>query len=236
MFMGNSDIFEDTHLRIDTVQEADFLYVGVPRASYGAVRIDDVWDCHGNKINIEDVLKNDWNNLRDSRGRRGLAEFAHLLNNCLNLNKTLLIANPDIFAHSFDNASGEHVFIITQGAIAAYYEKLGGKAICFGKPSSDIFEYARRKSNSKGSILMVGDSPWTDIAGANASGIDSALVTTTGIASEFMKRIDDTFTIEEKCQILFEEIAPKMTKLSIDVRPKYFLNSFVGEEIRCLKK
>ena len=229
IFMGNSDIFKDTFLNVDiAVQDADFLYVGAPRASYGAVRIDDVWDCGGNKIDIEDVLGSDWNNLQDSHGRKGFSEFAHLLNNCLSLNKTLLVVNPDIFSHSFDSVLGKHISIITQGAIGAYYEKLGGKTVYFGKPYRGIFEYAKQKANSSGPILMIGDTPWTDIAGANALGLDSALVMTTGIAGEFTKRMDDTLTVEEKCQILFEKISLKMTKLSIDVRPKYFLNSFTG--------
>jgi hypothetical protein len=44
--------------------------------------------------------------------------------------------------------------------------------------------------------------------------------------------MDETLSAEEKYHILSEKISPKMTKLSTDVCPKYFLNSFVGEEIK----
>ncbi|MDR2724114.1 MAG: HAD hydrolase-like protein [Holosporaceae bacterium] len=226
IFTGNGDIFEDTHIKMGDLQSADFLYVGIPRASYGAVQIDDVWDCNGNKINIEDVLEKDWNSLQDSQGRKGFAEFAHLLNNCLRWNKTLLVANPDIFALSFGRDSRMQISIITQGAIAAYYEKLGGKVAYFGKPYRGIFEYAKQIVDSKGAILMVGDTPWTDISGANASGLDSALVMTTGVSHEFMKQMDDSLSLQEKCQILFEKITPKMTKLPFNVWPKHYINCF----------
>ncbi|MDR1982577.1 MAG: HAD-IA family hydrolase [Holosporaceae bacterium] len=226
IFIGNANVFEGTHLRKVDTYEADFLYVGIPRASYGAVRIDDVFDCDGNKIDIENVVDSDWNNLQDSQGRRGLFEFACQLMSCLHLHKTLLVANPDIFAHTSQDGSSEHVAIVTQGAIAAYYEKLGGKVVYFGKPYAGIFEYARQLVDAKEPILMVGDTPWTDISGANACGWDSALVMTTGVVHEFIKKMNNTISIDEKCRILFEQISPKMTKLSGSVAPKHFIKRF----------
>ncbi|MDR0632460.1 MAG: HAD hydrolase-like protein [Holosporaceae bacterium] len=226
IFMGNNGVFEKTHVRKVDIYEADFLYIGIPRASYGAVRIDDVWDCGGNKVNIEDVLESDWNKLQDSQGRRGFEEFTILLNNSLRLDKTLVVANPDIFALSSLNDSQNCGAIITQGAIAAYYEKLGGKVVYFGKPYAGIFEYAHQIANSKGPAVMVGDTPWTDISGANANGIDSALVTSTGIANEFIRRMDSSFSIEERFKALCEKITPKMTKLSVETWPTHFICRF----------
>jgi ribonucleotide monophosphatase NagD (HAD superfamily) len=227
IFIGNANIFEGTHLQKVDTYAADFLYVGIPRASYGTVRIDDVFDCDGNKVNIEDVIDSDWNNLQDSQGRRGFFEFACQLMNCLHLNKTLLIANPDIFAHALQqDGLSEHMAVVTQGAIAAYYEKLGGKVVYFGKPYAGIFEYARQLVDAVEPILMIGDTPWTDISGANACGLDSALVMTTGVVHEFLKKMSDSLSMDEKCKILFEKIAPRMTKLAGSVVPKHFIKCF----------
>jgi ribonucleotide monophosphatase NagD (HAD superfamily) len=231
IFVGNSGVFADTHLTEVDMQDADFLYVGVPRASCGAVRIDDIWDKNGNKINIEDILENDWNDLQDSHGHKGLAEFAHILNNCLRLNKTLLVSNPDIFSCSFDYHTRKCIAIITQGAIGAYYEKLGGRVVYFGKPYSGIFEYAKQVVKSSKSILMIGDTPWTDISGANACGLDTALVLTTGVSNEFISRMDDSLPVQEKYRLLFEQIAPKMARISYNVWPKYCISCFAGESL-----
>ncbi|MDR0678604.1 MAG: HAD-IA family hydrolase [Holosporaceae bacterium] len=226
IFIGNANVFEETHLwKVDTYA-ADFLYVGIPRASYGTVRIDDVFNRAGNKINIEDVIDSDWNDLQDSKGRRGFFEFACQLMNCLHLHKTLLVANPDIFAYSLQDGLSEHMAVVTQGTIAAYYEKLGGKVVYFGKPYAGIFEYAKQLVDAVEPILMIGDTPWTDISGANACGWSSALVMTTGVAHEFLRRMDDSLSEDEKCKILFEKISPRMTKLSGSVIPKHFIKCF----------
>jgi ribonucleotide monophosphatase NagD (HAD superfamily) len=225
IFVGNAGIFEGTRVQRKNVEESDFVYAGVPRSSYGAVRIDDVLDNDGNKINMEDVIGCDWNELQDSHGRRGLAEFASQLNVCLRLGKPLLVANPDIFSH-WSSGTGSYGAIITQGAIGAYYEKLGGKVVYFGKPYPEIFEFAQQSIGVYEQILMVGDTPWTDISGANACGIDSALVIETGAAGEFLKRMEKSLSIDEKFSILLKKIASKMTKATHHIYPTYFLERF----------
>ncbi|MDR1551322.1 MAG: HAD hydrolase-like protein [Holosporaceae bacterium] len=229
MFMGNANIFKNTHLQKGDVDNADFLYVGIPRASYGAVRVDNLCDRNGVKVNMEDVLDSDWNELRDDQGRSGLAEFSFLLMHCLQLKKTLLVANPDVFAHmALDNFHRKFCPIITQGALGAYYERLGGNVVYFGKPYPGIYEYAKQIADSDGPMIMVGDTPWTDIAGAASVGMDSALVVSTGIAGEFLQRMDSSLSIKEKCRKLFKEVAPKISKLSEGIYPNHFINRFSG--------
>jgi ribonucleotide monophosphatase NagD (HAD superfamily) len=226
LFIGNGSIFHDAKISRVDVAEADFVYIGIPQVSYGSVRMDDVWDSKGNKISIEDVLEQNWDDLQDSQGRKGFAELATRLRNCLRMGKTLLLANPDIFAQvSTEDASG-HIAIITQGAIGAYYEKMGGKVVRFGKPYTGIFEYAKELVSAQGPILMVGDTPWTDISGANACGLDSALVTTTGVVNEFFKTMDQDLSVDQKLQILLEKIAVKMTRQNGSFTPTYFLRRF----------
>ena len=64
------------------------------------------------------------------------------------------------------------------GALAARYEELGGRVRYFGKPYSDVYDLTLDKLGlPPGRVLAVGDGLATDIAGANAAGLDSVLVT-----------------------------------------------------------
>jgi ribonucleotide monophosphatase NagD (HAD superfamily) len=116
---------------------------------------------------------------------------------------------------------------VTQGCIGAYYEKLGGKVVYFGKPFREIFEYAKTMvdglPNEK--IAMIGDTPWTDIVGANAVGIGSIMVLT-GIPAEFFDRMPRSMTIDEKLDHLFNKIAPKMTKINSSMKPNHIIRRF----------
>ncbi|MDR2067556.1 MAG: HAD hydrolase-like protein [Holosporaceae bacterium] len=228
IFMGNEGIFQGSHLKkTDDYESADFLYLGVPRISYGAVRMDDVLDEFNNPVNLEDILDHDWHKLKDSQGRRGFSEFARQLEICLGKNKILLVANPDIFAPGTLDHTRRRYPIVTQGCIGSYYEKLGGKAVYFGKPFREIFEYAKTMVGGipDEKIAMIGDTPWTDIVGANAVGIDSVMVLT-GIPTEFLDKMDRSMTIDEKLDSLFNEITPKMTKMTNSARPNYIIRRF----------
>ena len=227
IFMGNGEVFSESHVvQAASYKEADFVYVGVPRASYGSVRIDNLFDKDDKFVSIEDVIGSDWNNLRDSQGRKGPYEFASFLEPCLKEKKTLVVANPDIFAHgSVDNNTRNKVPIFTQGSIGKYYEKLGGKVVYFGKPYSGIFEFAKQYANPDDKIAMIGDTPWTDILGANISGIDSVM-TMTGVSEEFFSKMSLSLSLEEKFDILFNDISKKMTDVSGSVIPKYIIGQF----------
>jgi HAD superfamily hydrolase (TIGR01450 family) len=226
MFMGNGNIFDESYVqKTDSYDDADFVYLGIPRASYGSIRIDDLFDENDKLISIEDVLYSDWHNIRDSLGRKGPLEFAHLLEVCLKKNKTLLVANPDIFAHGSIDQSFKKVPIFTQGILGRYYEKLGGKVVYFGKPYREIFEFTKRYTKPEDRIVMIGDTPWTDILGANNSNIDSAMVMS-GVSKEFLCNMDSSLTPAEKLDILFEKIAIKMHNTNEVMKPTHILRQF----------
>ena len=64
------------------------------------------------------------------------------------------------------------------GALAARYEELGGRVRYFGKPYPDVYDLALSKLCVPcARVLAVGDGLATDIAGADAAGLDSVLVT-----------------------------------------------------------
>ena len=84
----------------------------------------------------------------------------------------MICANPDLVVIRGGRK------IICAGALAARYEELGGQVIYFGKPYPAIYErcFDMLGAVDPSRLLAVGDSLRTDIAGAVAAGIDSALV------------------------------------------------------------
>ncbi len=71
------------------------------------------------------------------------------------------------------------------GALAARYEELGGRVRYFGKPYPDVYDLALAKLDlPPARVLTVGDGLATDIAGANAAGLDSVLITGGLLADE----------------------------------------------------
>lgn len=97
----------------------------------------------------------------------------------------MICINPDRFSHEGNPPQA----FVRQGSIAAIYEEIGGEVFYMGKPSSLVYKaalerFSKHGSLSLGEILMVGDTPETDIRGAHRFGIRSALVTKTGIMAD----------------------------------------------------
>ena len=97
------------------------------------------------------------------------------------LGLTMLCANPDLIVDLGETR------LYCAGALAAEYERMGGKAMYFGKPHPPIYDLARRKladltGDEDHRILAIGDGPETDVRGAQGEGID-ALFVTGGIAA-----------------------------------------------------
>jgi HAD superfamily hydrolase (TIGR01459 family) len=93
------------------------------------------------------------------------------------LDKPLICANPD----------RELVFggrpLFGAGMLAQRFEEAGGTVHWFGKPDPAVFARGRARLQGLGArrVLFVGDSMVTDIPGARRAGLDTLLVTSTGI-------------------------------------------------------
>jgi HAD superfamily hydrolase (TIGR01459 family) len=101
----------------------------------------------------------------------------------------LVCANPDLFAQEGNPPQ----LVVRQGSIAAIYEELGGTVFYIGKPSCLIYTmamdlFSKHTISKTTDVIMVGDTPETDIRGANAFGMPSALVTQTGIMLDRITR------------------------------------------------
>lgn len=105
------------------------------------------------------------------------ADYAETLRAASARNLEMLCANPDIVVQFGDK------LIWCAGALARDYEALGGRVVMAGKPFAPIYQLAykelaalaqRREHNPR--ILAIGDGLTTDIAGANAQGLDCVFV------------------------------------------------------------
>lgn len=105
-------------------------------------------------------------------------------------NLPMVCVNPDRFVLDGNPPK----MFVRQGSIAAMYEELGGSVFYVGKPSLCAFQAAMERFNQHGihapsDVLMVGDTPETDIRGAKRYGMHSALMTQTGIFAEQLKEL-----------------------------------------------
>ena len=93
----------------------------------------------------------------------------------------MVCANPDLVVVHQGRRS------ICAGAVAERYAQIGGSVRWHGKPHAPVYAtcLAALGIADRRRVLAVGDSLRTDIAGANAAGIDSVLVTGGIHAEEF---------------------------------------------------
>lgn len=104
----------------------------------------------------------------------------------------MLCVNPDRFAHEGNPPKA----VVRQGSIADMYKRRGGTVYCVGKPSPLMYSAAMKAFLKHGitsvsEILMVGDTPETDIRGANQFGMHSCLILHTGILKDRIHKMPE---------------------------------------------
>jgi HAD superfamily hydrolase (TIGR01459 family) len=100
-------------------------------------------------------------------------DYRALLTEAAGIGLPMICANPDKVVQRGDR------LIYCGGALAELYQALGGSVIMAGKPHAPIYREALRQAaelNGGGvdpaRVLAIGDGIATDIAGANAQGLD----------------------------------------------------------------
>ena len=153
------DIFKGSKYEYtDDPEEADFVYCGVPQII---------------------------NEMGEAEDRVVVDDFIPQLEVLVRRRLPMVIANPD------ELASEGGRFVVRQGIINKVYQVMGGETIVFGKPDVKIYRKVHQMIGldvPKERVLMVGDTPWTDIKGANEYGIKSCLTFYGGVAEEMMRR------------------------------------------------
>ena len=97
----------------------------------------------------------------------------------------MVCANPDRFAHEGNPPR----LVVRQGSLAALYEAMGGIVCYIGKPHPLAYAHAMKnfsehRISTPAQVIMVGDTPETDIRRRRAFRDAAALVTQTGVMAE----------------------------------------------------
>ncbi len=104
-------------------------------------------------------------------------DYTNALLDAKNRDLPMLCANPDIIVDRGDKR------IFCAGALAAAYDKIGGRVDYAGKPHAPIYRLALAKLTAThqniraADILCIGDGIHTDIAGATAQSMPSVFIT-----------------------------------------------------------
>lgn len=94
-----------------------------------------------------------------------------VLETALTQGKTLICSNPD---RTSPRADGQ--MVESPGALAHDYADAGGSVLFYGKPHRPVFDAVAADFANATRILMVGDSPEHDIAGAQTVGWDTLFI------------------------------------------------------------
>ncbi|MBS0656256.1 MAG: TIGR01459 family HAD-type hydrolase [Verrucomicrobia bacterium] len=108
----------------------------------------------------------------------------------------VLCPNPDHFAHEGKPARP----VVRQGMIAQMLKNHGASVHYIGKPFPKVFEKALSLFEGDvlpQQVLMIGDTPETDIRGGRQMGLATALVTKTGIMNERIAHQNGSSAITE---------------------------------------
>ena len=143
-------------------------------------------------------------------------DYVPILDIAIKKNIPFLCANPDFETISTPmNMNENNIFCM--GAIAELYKSIGGKIFLLGKPNIDIYIESTKNINKlkKSRILAIGDSLHHDIKGAIEFGIDSLLITSTGIHHR-----------------LFDKKNPNWDNnssplLNMDIKPNFICSEFI---------
>ena len=105
----------------------------------------------------------------------------------------LILPNPDLIyptGQGFGIASGMVAQMFESALALRYPNRQDLRFTRLGKPHRAIFEEAQRRSGTH-DMVMIGDTPDTDIRGANQFGIASALIGT-GVATQDLVHLADS--------------------------------------------
>ncbi|MBI3236914.1 MAG: HAD hydrolase-like protein [Chlamydiales bacterium] len=99
------------------------------------------------------------------------------------------------------------------------YEEMGGSVLYIGKPDKKAYTMAMMQFEKYAcvnplEVLMVGDTPETDIRGANLFGMASALTTQTGIMAE---------------RVVRRGLETALKELSASDSPHYFIERLIDD-------
>lgn len=111
---------------------------------------------------------------------KSLEDYEEVLQTGVSLSLPMLCGNPDMFV--FNGETQE----MRAGLLAEAYKKLGGDVFYHGKPYSNTYDIMLKelKDFPREKMLVVGDSVFTDIRGANGANLNSLLISSLATQKE----------------------------------------------------
>jgi HAD superfamily hydrolase (TIGR01459 family) len=133
-------------------------------------------------------------------------DYGPVLERCAGLGLPMICANPDL-----EVMVGERI-VICAGTLAARYRAMGGEVRYHGKPHAAVYQrcFDLLGLADRRRILAVGDTLHTDIAGATAAGLESALISG-GILCRELGGVWGEMPDRARLDRLFEGGAPRPT-------------------------
>ena len=116
------------------------------------------------------------------------------------VNKKMICTNPDLIVDRGEKRE------LCAGSVALVFEKMGGKAVYFGKPFPEV--YNQSIDNKEKRVLSIGDNLNTDIKGANLLNFDSLLISN-GIHKNEIKK-EGIDVISKKYEIVVNFIQTEL--------------------------
>lgn len=105
------------------------------------------------------------------------ADYEAMLRGLQKRGVTMICANPDLMVEKGDK------LLYCAGALAQAYEAMGGTVVYAGKPHLPVYDQAfalvakaKGRAVEKRKILAIGDGLRTDMAGAQAAGLDALFI------------------------------------------------------------
>lgn len=174
------------YLPVDNLEEADFVYCGVPFMFKDDVKKypqykEQYWPVKNNENGEIEI----WDTLTPE-------PFREIVEKAVALHKPALNANPDFTAkegHPLVQGAPA-VFVVRNGTLTEMFRKSGAEVLEFGKPHKNIYEYTFGVLQNKGLVIdksrtcMIGDTVRTDIKGAFNAGVSPVLCVETGVTAE----------------------------------------------------
>lgn len=140
----------------------------------GPTRDDGIYDSLTDRMRVDSPEQADFVlNTGIDDNDETLADYVPILRRCRDRELPMLCANPDLVV-----MMGTQM-VICAGELARHYAAIGGDVRYHGKPYAPVYRrcFDLLGNPAPSRVLAVGDSLHTDIAGANAAGIDSLLIT-----------------------------------------------------------
>jgi HAD superfamily hydrolase (TIGR01459 family) len=121
-------------------------------------------------------------NVGTRRRLDGMEQYEAFLADAAGRRLPMICCNPDYVVLRGDDRE------LCAGALALRYEEIGGEVYYHGKPHAPIYAESLKRLGvtDPRRVLGVGDALRTDVAGATAAGMDSVLITSTGIMAKDM--------------------------------------------------